>query len=240
MKIASACTCSKHKSTYAPHATREETPVRLVEHLSVEERRTINAAMESYYVDMARHEAGHAVAAAATGRVTDYATIGNGAPHVKYCATLEPPSVLDIVITTIAGDVAARVGNGDLNKPSATQLLAALRKAREGDSGRCDACHVAKVLTTYFPECTDEKIVETWCGLIVVTHSLLFHDEVRGAMLALGRELHDKTLLHRDEIESIFARYDLRAAYEEALGSLDLMRLLPAWKECLEESNGSP
>ena len=229
-KFDRACTCCRNERVYAPHTEREETPERLIEHLSIDDRQAFEAAMESYYRDSALHEAGHVVAAAATGRKTLYATLGGGTPHVHYRKHSETPSVLDLLIATTAGVVAERLGNGETFGPLWSNLCELIRRARGGDAGTCDGCHVARTMTAYFPDCADEVLVESWFGVIDCAHALLADKEVCAAHAALAQELHEATLVEQERIEEIVAAFDLANAMDRALGPLNLSEILPAWR----------
>lgn len=230
LRFDKACACSANKATYGPHSVRDETPANLIDHLSIEDKAGFEKAMEQYYIDSSNHEAAHAVAAVATGRGVEYATIGGGAPHVRYSPVDRPPSVLDICITTTAGAVGERIGNGLTWSPTWSRFAGAIRKARAGESGSCDGCHAAKVIVDYFGECDDGTLIESWFGILDATHALMKDDEVRGAMLKLARELHEKTLIEKPHIAEILRPFDLAGAMDRALEPLDLADLLPAWR----------
>jgi hypothetical protein len=60
-----------------------------------------------------------------------------------------------------------------------------------------------------------------------MTTSLFCDDEIRGAMLTLARELRERTLMRRDEIDALMSRYELRDAQERILAELSLDAMLP-------------
>ncbi len=165
----------------------------------------------------AYHEAGHVVGAAAFGLATEYATIGGGRPHVKPARGISfKDALIPHMIVSTAGDVALAVAIGEFWRPSWTAMRDYLAQARAA-LGRCDRCKEAAMLVYSFPHATDDALVEMWIRIFNMTTSLFCDDEIRGAMLTLARELRERTLMWRDDIDALMSRYSLRDAQERIL-----------------------
>lgn len=138
-------------------------------------------------------------------------------------------SLLHALLYTAAGDVASAALRGERWSPTWSTLKQHLQWARAGESGLCDQCWIATALVTKFPAETDDRLVETWRGVLWIANSLFADDEIVSATLNMARALRVKTLLSGEDIEAIVYEFDVKGALGRACEGFDLERLLPIW-----------
>lgn len=210
------CSCMSKPFAAHPHQSREcDAPVM---HLTCE-REDDDA--DERVLSASYHESGHVVAAAAFGWATRYVTIGGNAPHVKPDTKISfKDAFIPNMIVSTAGDVALAVATGEFWRPSWTAMRDYLTQARES-LGRCDRCQESAMLVYSYPDAADDELAEMWARIFNVTTALFCDDEIRGAMLTLARELRERTLMWRDDIDALMSRYALRDAQERILDGFD-------------------
>ncbi len=213
--------CSGEAVTYGPH--RECKPMFSAEDMArftPAEQQIASEQEAAYRWRSAYHEAGHAVAAIATGRAISYATIGGGQPHLSYLPQTPPAdaSLTAYAVRSISGSLAEGIYDHRLVCPPAETLRAFIERARGDHSGSCDRCSEAQILVVAFGSDPDEEIAEKWRTLFKLTLGFIDHDEVRfNNLRRVAVELWLHTLLTGEEIAALVDADELRRAYQAAV-----------------------
>lgn len=166
--------------------------------------------------EIAFHEAGHIVADAAVGRTVEYATVGDGGPHVR-CDTADKLTSSALLIALCAGEIAGGIASGATSF-AAQAAVEALRRARAGLLGRCDECRIATLLVGAQPDSPDVGLLAIWRAHAAITVDLFDRLEFRCHVHRIAAALQDRIELHRAEIEELLYPDELRTAVRGVLG----------------------
>ena len=198
------CTCGRYSTMAAPSSTMAAPP-EWSNLLSITDQEIYAQRRAEFYRDMSRHEAGHAICALAHGRGVLWITIGDGRPACGYDPEQPGETTIDAVsMTTCAGIVA-----GGQEWPTWSELHRAMRRARAGINGHCDACQNARLYAATVADLYDTEIVEKWFSTFETLAELFRSEQWAGALDALAPALERETLLTGPAIMEIVKPFDL-------------------------------
>jgi hypothetical protein len=190
-----AATPSVEELAAGPHATEE---------------------IERWYAEVdkhvAWHEAGHCVAAVAAGVGIDHVRCGQRAGHCAYAGTF--PDAQSSLVAALAGPVAEGLSRGAF-PVSYHAAPAYVGKAKEGSSGDCDGCQVARVLVQ--ANWSDADTIAYFRTLWTRTVALFDRIEVRIAVANVAEALRRERLLSGDQVNALVSADALREAAREAM-----------------------
>ncbi len=202
------CKCASIPFQFEPHRERAADQV-IVTQYRATAGATEGERAASIYSRLARHEAGHCVAAAAFKKTIHHLTIGAGQPHLCYDLLSGEATVDALALINVAGFVAE-------GSPAPTwgDMRQSLERAREKITGICDMCKLFDLVASACPECDGREIINTVYDTFETAADLFRSREWSGALDALASELEAKTLLRGAEIAEIVAPFDLTGPLE--------------------------
>lgn len=199
-------------------AHAERVPVFCADELSLfdpAKRAALEIECEGYYRSTAFHEAGHVIAAVATGRACEYVTIGGGYPHCCYSLAeheLGEPTLAAFMVRSTAGCVAEGIAERFIRCPDRSLMQAFLVKARRGQACGCDRCKEAAVLVAMLPGLDDAELVAHWRAWFQHCLALFDTGEFRNHLHRVARALSEHTLLRRADLAALIDAEALQAA----------------------------
>lgn len=207
----SKCKCADIAFSFEPHRERAADASMIARYASDPTKAPEDRAA-AIFSRIARHESGHVVASLAHGKQVDYATIGNGNPHVSHKFTSGEMTVDALALIHVAGLVAE-------GSPAPTwgHVHELLFNARERDGGICDLCRIADLVVCCTPDMPNREQINRVYDCFQTCADLFQSPEWSGALDALAPALEERTILRGAEIMEIVAPFDLTAPLQSTL-----------------------
>ncbi len=201
----SKCKCASIPFRFEPHRERADAETMIARYAS-DPTKTTEDRSAAIFSRIARHESGHIVASLAHGKQVDYATVGNGNPHVSHKFTSGEMTVDALALIHVAGLVAE-------GSPAPTwgHVHELLFSARERDGGICDLCRLADLVVSCTPDMPNREQINRVYDCFQTCADLFRSPAWSGALAALASALEERTLLRGAEIASIVAPFNLSA-----------------------------
>jgi hypothetical protein len=207
-RLMTPCRCASIPFQFEPHRERVADAT-IVTHYRATTGATEGERAASIYSRLARHEAGHCVAAIAFRKKLHHLTIGAGQPHLCYDLLSGETTVDALALINVAGLVAE-------GSPAPTwgDMHESLQRAREKITGICDMCKLFDLVVSACPERDGREIINTVYDTFEAASDLFQSPQWSGALDALAPALERETLLSGDDIAAIVSPFDLRAPLE--------------------------
>lgn len=217
------CACAERTRPAAPTGLRE--PLFATEDMarfSPSQRDAARRIEAEEVRALAHHEAGHALAALATGWGLRHVTTESADPHAllperPICARV--PALFRVLTVYAAGPIAEGIARRVVRRPSSDELSATLERVRQCGPGTCDDCRAAQVLLIPMILPDDESRVAVWIRCWDAAHAFFDRVEVRIALFRVTVALERDVVLTGAEVETLIDVEGLRAAIEATIAA---------------------